>query len=147
MSTQVSVAQPALEDKVRRYWQEAWTEARVDYLTEFYAPSFRENDATLTPAEFGAGIIGWRKKFPDFAVTVDRIWSWPGGVATRVTFTGTHLGDFTVLPATGRETRQGGLDIFEFDGDRVVQHWHETDHSVMWDQLGAVVVPGADPAS
>ena len=141
MSRSEPGAEPALEQKVRRYWQEAWTEARVDYLHEFYAPTFRENDETLTPGEFGGHIITWRQKFPDFAVTVDRIWSWPGGVATRVIFTGTHLGDFKVLPATGRETRQAGLDIFEFEGELVVQHWHETDHSVMWDQLGAVVVP------
>ena len=130
------------EEKVERYWQDAWTDGRVEYLHEFYAPTFRQNHDTLTPNEFGDAILAWRLKFPDFTVAVDRMFTWPSCVATRVTFTGTHRGDFQVLPATGRTIRVGGLDIFEFDEGLVVQHWHETDHFDMFVQLGATIVPG-----
>lgn len=133
----------SIEAKVARYWREAWTEGDVGYLETFYAPTFRQNDEVLTPADFGTAIVDWRRKFPDFAVSVDRTFSWPGGIGTRVTYTGTHLGDFKVLPATGRTIRVGGLDIFEFDEqDLVVRHWHETDHYDMFVQLGATVGPG-----
>lgn len=128
-----------LESRVRRYWGEVWSAGHVAYLDEFYAPRFRENDEDLTPAQFGQHVLGWREKFPDFAVTVDRLWGWPGGIATRVTYAGTHLGDFSVLAATGRTVRSGGLDVFEFDGECVVQHWHETDHYDLFAQLGARV--------
>ena len=131
-----------LETRVRRYWQQVWSEGDVSFLAEFYAPRFRENDDELTPAEFGGHVTRWREKFPDFTVTVDRVWGWPGGIASRVTYAGTHLGDFTTLPATGRRTRSGGLDVFEFDGGRVVQHWHETDHYDLFTQLGARLVAG-----
>lgn len=132
-----------LVSKVERYWREAWTEGRTEYLHEFYAPVFRQNDETLTPAAFADLMVSWREKFPDFAVAIDRTFTWPGAVATRVIFTGTHRGDFQVLPATGRTIRVGGLDIFEFVDDRVVQHWHETDHFDMFVQLGATVAPRA----
>ena len=130
-----------LAERVHRYWAEAWTQGRTEYLHEFYTPTFRENEELLTPAELATHLTSWRLKFPDFAATVDRTFTSPGMVTTRVVYTGTHLGDFAALPATGRSFRSSGLDVFEFVDGRVVQHWHETDHYDLFLQLGAAVVP------
>jgi steroid delta-isomerase-like uncharacterized protein len=122
---------------VRRYWDEAWTNGETAYLSEFYAPTFRVNDEEETPEGFGDGIRAWRQHFPDFTVDVNDVWESTDAVITRLTFTGTHLGDFRVLPATGRTMQGSGLEVFEFDGSRVVRQWHETDHWEMFRQLGA----------
>lgn len=126
---------------VQRYWAEAWSSGRVGILSQFYAASFRENDEELTPDQFAEHLLGWRQKFPDFRADVVRVWSTPEAVMTRVVYTGTHLGDFSFLPATGRAFRSSGLDAFEFDPHgKVVQHWHETDHWELFEQIGATVV-------
>jgi predicted ester cyclase len=136
------VIDETLEAAVRRYWREVWSLGQVEHLHEFYAPRFRENDEELTPAEFAGHVLRWREKFPDFTAEVDRVFGWPGGIATRVVYRGTHLGDFAApdVPATGRRVEASGLDVFEFADGRVVQHWHEADHYVLFDQLGAVPV-------
>jgi len=124
-------------ESVARYWADAWSAGRVEVLGQFYAGSFRENDAELTPEEFGGHLLRWREKFPDFRAELVRVWSTPETVITRVVYSGTHLGDFTFLPATGRSVRSSGLDVFEFDQQgQVVQHWHETDHWDLFEQLG-----------
>ncbi len=128
---------------VRRYWADAWSCGRVEVLSQFYAMSFRENDEELTPSQFAGHLLRWREKFPDFRAEVVRVWTTPEAVITRVVYTGTHRADFSFLPATGRSVRSSGLDVFEFDQhDKVVQHWHETDHWNLFEQLGATVVPG-----
>ncbi|PZS30924.1 MAG: hypothetical protein DLM58_12805 [Pseudonocardiales bacterium] len=122
---------------VLRYWHEAWSQGRVEVLGEFYAATYRENDQELTPESFAGGLLQWREKFPDFRADVDRVWTTSDAVITRVIYSGTHRGDFTFLQATGRAVRASGLDVFEFDTDgKVAQHWHETDHWVLFEQLG-----------
>lgn len=106
-------------------------------LFEVYAPRYRENDEDLTPQQFCGHLLRWREKFPDFRAEIERFWLTDAAVTTRVVYTGTHLGDFSFLPATGRRVRASGLDVFEFNGNgQVVQHWHETDHWDLFEQLG-----------
>lgn len=125
---------------MHRYWDEAWSDGQVEVLSQFYARSFRENDQELTPEQFAGHLLSWREKFPDFHAEVVRVWTTAETVTTRVVYTGTHHGDFSFMPATGRTIRSSGLDVFEFDHqDQVFQHWHETDHWDLFDQLGAVV--------
>jgi len=109
----------------------------MEIASEVYAETYRENSETLTPAEFAQHAAGWRAHFKDFTVTVDELISCGDRVITRVTYRGTHIGDFRMLPATGRSFELTGIDIFEFAHSRVVQHWHETDHLQMFQELEA----------
>lgn len=122
---------------IRRYWQDLWTEGRVELASEVYAETYRENSETSTPAEFAQHAARWRAHFKDFTVSVDELFSCAHRVITRVTYRGTHIGDFSMLPARGRSFELTGIDIFEFADSRVVQHWHETDHLQMFQELGA----------
>ena len=135
------MSEDARVDQVRRYWEQAWSQGDVSVLHDFYAPSFHENDDELTPEAFGTHLLRWRETFPDFRADVDRVFVASGAVVSRVVYTGTHLGDFSFLPATRRRVRASGLDVFEFGAaGKVVQHWHETDHWELLEQLG--VTPG-----
>jgi predicted ester cyclase len=112
------------EATIRRYWQELWTEGHTTIAAEIYAPTYRENQQTLTPVEFAEAAAAWRAHFENFTITVDEIFSCGDRVITRVSGGGTH--------------------IFEFVDGRVVQHWHETDHLELFTQLGAELGPGVD---
>ena len=132
------------EATIRRYWQELWTAGHTEIAAEIYAPTYRENQQTLTPAEFAEAAAAWRAHFEDFTITVDEIFSCGDRVITRVSGGGTHTGDFRILPASGRSYTLSGIDIFEFVDGRVVQHWHETDHLELFTQLGAELRPRVD---
>lgn len=127
---------------VRRYWSEVWSQGDTSMLSEFYAPTYRENEQQLTPPEFAGHVTRWRGKFDGFRAEVERVWETSDAVISRVVYSGTHTGDLTLLPASGRSFRCSGLDVFEFVDDRVVQHWHETDHLELFEQLGAAIRAG-----
>lgn len=130
------------EDSVRRYWGEIWGEGRFDLADRFYAPAYRVNLDAGTPAAFAAGAAAWRAHFTDFRADVEELFTAGNRVITRVTYRATHTGDFRAVPATGRSVELSGIDIFEFGEDGLVhQHWHETDHLEMFQQLGATLVP------
>jgi len=64
-------------------------------------------------------------------------------VAGRITAYGRHQGDLFGIPATGRDIRVSGIAIWRIRGDRIVEHWHETDQMGLMQQLG--VIPTTSP--
>jgi steroid delta-isomerase-like uncharacterized protein len=122
---------------VARYWREVWSEGRFEVAAEIYAPHYRENLESATPAEFIAGASAWAAHFTGFRADVDELFSVGSRVVSRVTYRGVHTGDFKRVPARGRSYEHSGIDIFEFEDGKVVQHWHSTDHLELFRQLGA----------
>ena len=59
-------------------------------------------------------------------------------VVSRVSFTGTQVGDFAGLPATGKSFQVEAIDILRFEGDRMAEHWGQFDVVGMLTQLGAL---------
>ncbi len=47
--------------------------------------------------------------------------------------------DFEAVPARGRTIEVTAIDIFRFSDGQVVEHWHETDHLTLYQQMGAEV--------
>lgn len=132
------------EAMIARYWREIWTEGNLEAAHEIYAPSYRENLEASTPTEFAAGAAAWLAHFKNFRVDVEELLSIENRVISRVTYRGTHTSDFKRVPARGREVAVSGIDIFEFESGRVVQHWHETDHLELFRQLGAELQPAPE---
>ncbi len=131
------------EQAVRRYWDEFWTKGNLNAAADFYAPNCRENGEELTPEEFAAGAKTWLDKFEDFSATVEKLWTCgENAVASRVRYRAKHVGDFKSVPATGKEIEVTGNDIFEFDENgKVVDHWHEADHLLLYQQVGGEIRP------
>ncbi len=62
-------------------------------------------------------------------------------VTIRFTMTGTHVGEFMGVPATGRKIALPGITILRFEGDTVVERWSSADMLGLLVQLGAVPAP------
>jgi steroid delta-isomerase-like uncharacterized protein len=129
------------EAAVARYWQEVWTAGRFEAAAAFYAPTYRENRTSTTPKDFIDGATAWAAHFSDLRVDIDELFSVGHRVVSRVTYRGVHSADFKRVPAQRRSFEVTGIDIFEFETGRVVQHWHETDHLDLFRQLGAELAP------
>ena len=61
--------------------------------------------------------------FPDFSVTVHDMLQDGDKVASRVTFSGTHQGEFMGVPASGNQIAWDVIDILQFRDDQAVAHW------------------------
>ena len=75
----------------------------------------------------------------DFRVDVHELLQEGDKVVARVSFVGTHTGDFMGVPARGNPVEIHAIDILQFRGDQCVAHW-----GVM-DMAGALAQMGAGP--
>jgi steroid delta-isomerase-like uncharacterized protein len=81
--------------------------------------------------------------FPDFTVTLEHIHNADGSVVAEATITGTHLGVYRGLPATGRSVRWPICAVFVFDQDRLLGERVYFDVGTLLRQLGVARDPNS----
>ena len=79
--------------------------------------------------------------FPDMHVEVHDMIAAEDLVAARVTYSGTHDGEFVGVPATGRRVEVSGVDFLRMRDGKQVEHWGGVDMLGLLQQLG--VMPGS----
>jgi steroid delta-isomerase-like uncharacterized protein len=93
---------------------------------------------------FKATIAGYTQAFPDleFAdgphVIVEA-----DTAATRWTAAGTHEGEMTGIPATGKRIRVEGMNFYRLANGRITDVWTQFDGVSMLQQLGVMPAPAA----
>jgi steroid delta-isomerase-like uncharacterized protein len=117
-------------------------EAVKTMLAENFVAHLVGMSATLDRDEFTEFGIKFRQAFPDGSHHFDRPICEDDKVVTSGVFTGTHLGDFQGLPATGRSISIAVMHIDRISDGRVVEHWGQGDQAGMMQQLGIVPIPG-----
>ncbi|MDF3016013.1 MAG: ester cyclase [Thermomicrobiales bacterium] len=63
-------------------------------------------------------------------------------VSARVSFRGTHRGEFQGLPPTNREVAFTSVELNRVVNGKVAEHWVDLDLLSMLQQLGLTVIPG-----
>lgn len=129
-----------------RRFLEIWSTGNTAAADEFVSPDLI--DHTLMPglppglAGFKMQVGGFRAAFPDLRVSVDDLIAQGDKAAARVTFRGTHRGDFVGIPATGNAITMGAIGILRFEGGEVVEHWATLDLLGLMQQLGVAPKQG-----
>jgi steroid delta-isomerase-like uncharacterized protein len=86
-----------------------------------------------------------RAAFPDMRFGVEDVIASGNKVVARVRVTGTHQGEFTGIPATGKSIDAQLIDIMGMGDDGLChEHWGVMDQLTLLQQLG--VVPAGPPA-
>ena len=93
-------------------------------------------------AQFDAMVA---QAFPDRRYTVEDLVAEGDKVVVRFTTSGTHLGEFQGIPATGKIGTVTGIAICRVKDDKIVEQWVEFDQLGMLQELG--VIPTAEHAS
>ncbi len=128
-------------EAVSQFWNEVWSEGRVELLPDLFAPGATENGEVLDLEGFEKGVLRWREIFPDFRAHVEEMLIVDADrVVTRVTYTGTQVLPWAGLPATGKSTRVIGIDIFRLSDGKITELWHSADHLELAIQLGGKIV-------
>jgi predicted ester cyclase len=129
----------------RRAIEEGWSRGNAAVINELFAPDFVEHQAGIAPGRDGvlgasaalhAAFPDLRLTFEDVTATGDRVWA-------RLRGTGTHLGPFMGVPATGRRIDITIIDIVRVVDGRLVEHWGVADRLTLLQQIG-MVAGGAD---
>ena len=113
---------------VRRIFTEVTSEGnKIDALDELLAP---DHVSHSIPPEMPDGAEGmklffqyFRNAFPDGEHAIHDQIAEGDQVVTRTTATGTHLGEFMGIPATGRTVVMDGIVINRFSNGKVIETW------------------------
>ena len=79
--------------------------------------------------------------FPDVQTTILDTIAEGDKVVLRANTEGTHGGPFLGIPSTGKRARWSFIDIHRIEDGKIVEHWVETDHMSLMQQLGLVPPP------
>jgi steroid delta-isomerase-like uncharacterized protein len=76
-----------------------------------------------------------KRAFPDLEAQVDDAVAAGDKVAVRVSFTGTHSGDFQGMPATGRSIHYVSHEFYRVEDGVIAEEWICSDMASLFRQL------------
>jgi predicted ester cyclase len=122
---------------VRGYLNEAVNNCNLATFSNYFSDDVLFNGATGFRQQLAAGTHAMRVAFPDYHLTIlDQI-AEGDKVVTRVSFQGTHQGDFNGVAPTGRPVEWSGIAIDRIANGKVVEMWHLQNISGLLQQIGA----------
>jgi predicted ester cyclase len=130
---------------LRRVSGEIFGEGRIDVVDELLAPDFVDHDPLpgVSPDREGVKkLVGlFRTAFPDFQVEVLHTVVEGDKAVDHISSTGTHLGEFMGVEATGKRISTSAIVISLVGPDgRIAARWQRFGAMQLLQQLG--VVPG-----
>jgi len=133
---------------VRRFYEEVWGKGNLDVVDEVFADDyvrhdFRATDALPGPAGQKKIAADFQTAFPDLEFTLDLLVAEGDFVVGRWTASGTNLGPWGSLEATGRPVTFSAANIFRFQDGRVAELWNHRDDLGLMEQVGAPIHAGA----
>jgi len=129
---------------MRRFYDEVMNRGDVGVLSNLMASDFQEHSPLpdQRPGVEGLkeGLSSFRKAFPDLHFKVEDLIAEGDKVVARVSYGGTHQGEFAGFPASGKKFNVMGIDIVSFNAEgKAVGHWSGDDAQLkMMQQLGAI---------
>jgi predicted ester cyclase len=94
-----------------------------------------------TIAEVKPILSMWYEAFPDYTSTIEEAIAKGDKVAVRLTFSGTHEGEFFGFPASGNKMKYGGIHMWEFKDGKLTGWWPQEDFLWLMQQLGMELKP------
>src|SRR5205809_2652518 len=100
---------------IRRLYEEGYNQRRTDIIDELYAADYVNHSPLPGEAPDRAGtkraLTQGLAAFPDSRFTIEEMIAEGDRVVTRWSSRGTHLGEFTGIPATGKPTNTNAISI------------------------------------
>jgi steroid delta-isomerase-like uncharacterized protein len=137
---------PAQDNKaaVRRFYDEVINGRNVEIVDELLTADSVDHTFGSQGLEASKQFFGMLfQAFPDLRAEVHDVIAEGELAAARVTYSGSHEGEFIGIPATGRQARVSGVDFFRMQDGRQAEHWGGPDMASLLQQLGVMSPPGA----
>ncbi|MCP8304029.1 MAG: ester cyclase [archaeon] len=117
---------------------EAYNKHNLDWFDEFIAPDYFDHtnkvDREGLKQLFNMGFKG----FPDWHETIEDIIAEGDKVWVRLTYTGTHTGEFFGLAPTGKKVTMTAVAIYRIVNGKLVEGRFINDGLDMLKQIGAI---------
>ncbi|WP_413789231.1 ester cyclase [Bacillus yunxiaonensis] len=80
----------------------------------------------------------FRKAVPDLQCNIEDLLVTGDKVTARLSFTGTHKGDFGEKKPTGKAVNFFAIDILRIKDGKIIEDWHLEDNLTLMQQLGVI---------
>lgn len=122
-----------------RSFIEAYNNRSLDFL-DFVAPDYIDHEKNIGQEGlkqlFTMGLTAfpdWHESIEDTIAEGDKVW-------VRLTYTGTHRGEFMGLTPTGKKITSKAVDIYRIVNGKLAEYWNVTDNASIFKQVGALEV-------
>ncbi len=129
---------------VRRFFEEFWNQKNLAAADEQLAANHSDHTSGSPPG-LPPGPEGFKyfasayfTAFPDLHFTIEEMIAEGDTVATRWTSRGTHKGELSGIPATGKSTTSSGITITRIAGGKSIETWTNFDLLGLLQQLGVI---------
>jgi predicted ester cyclase len=130
---------------VRRFVEEGINQSNESVFLDLLSPDVVDHYArpALPPGRAGWNLYRklFHAAFPDGRWEIADIIAQDNLVVARALFSGTHLGEFFGIPATGRRVEVGSMYICRVENGKIMERWANSDELGMLRQLGAIPAP------
>jgi steroid delta-isomerase-like uncharacterized protein len=134
----LSISDEGLTDRnkavVRAYLDEIAQRGNIIARERYFTSTTTFNGDPDLARQF-ARIAETRLAFPDLEMTIEQQIAEGPWVATRVTYRGTHMGEFAGVPATGRRIEYSGTAMDRLENGKVVEMWHTVNIHLLMRQI------------
>ncbi len=118
---------------------EAYNKRNLDLLDDLVATDYVDHIWQLQGLEsLKQGLRLGFKGFPDWHEAIEDIIAEGDKVWVRLTYTGTHTGEFRGLAPTGKKITTIGLMIYRIVNGKLVEGWDLSDYLALLKQIGAI---------
>jgi steroid delta-isomerase-like uncharacterized protein len=125
---------------IRRFYEELWNRWDLALVDEIIAPDLRFRGSRGTTmdgrGEFVRYVEQTRAAFPDWHNRIDELIAADEKVVARLTWTGTHRGEFLGIPPSGRTVSYVGAAFFRLQAGKIREGWVVGDTQELWRALG-----------
>ncbi len=113
------------KEVVVSFFEKVYNEHVAEYILECYSDNYTEHHegGARCSADAVRIVKGAYKIFPDISVEVSDIIEEDGLIATRLQFSGTQMGEFAGVPATGKTVKFEAMEFFKIEGGVITESW------------------------
>jgi steroid delta-isomerase-like uncharacterized protein len=130
-----------------RAFTEIISERNFDVLDDVFTEDYVQHDSMHGEMRGSAALQEWFEQvhagFSDFEATQEFSLAEDDLVASLVTYSGTHDGEFMGIPASGEHVTISSISIFRFEDGKITEAWVEVDNVGLLQQVGAMDAPSA----
>ena len=118
---------------VQRHFEELWNHGEIEKIDEFFSQEFTNFGVRYSDVRGSIQHIvrTWRQAFPDLLCQIDSLVGEGDTIMCEVTLSGTHLGDFLMIPPlqdptlapNGRKFTVKHIHRFRLKESKIVEHF------------------------
>ena len=131
---------------VQRSYDEFFNTGNLAQVDQFHTNDFVGHILGLPPVQGLEALkhlaSGYLSAFPDLHITLEDMIAEGDKVMTRVSWRGTHRGEFIGIPPAGKQVTVTGMYEYRIAGGKIAEWWDYSDNLGLMQQLGVIPAPG-----